>query len=208
MFISCEMPPLELLRRLAARVTGTYLGRFKTGELQPAAALALARKACEAAPDLAIVDGLAGFPDQAWLFQRATEMRGTARHILLVIDSLHSWAQGAGADASEYECLAAALASLRTLAGQLQAPVLMIVEENRPTLTKSTKRGLHSGAGHRGIEYGAESVLGMTCEDEQPDMSGEKRIVMKIEKNRHGKAGDSFNLLFHGALQRYREGGA
>src|SRR5918997_1542382 len=35
LFVSCEMSALELLRRHTARVTSTYLGRLKSGELGP-----------------------------------------------------------------------------------------------------------------------------------------------------------------------------
>ncbi len=207
LFVSCEMPPLELLRRLAARVTNTFLGRFKTGELLPREAVSLALRACEASPTLAIADGLAGFPKPEWIQERAAEVKGTARHFLLVIDSLHSWAHGAGADDSEYDALNAALSSLGRLAGALQCPALVIVEENRATLNRPGQRGMHSGAGTRRIEYTGETVFGMDCEDENPDMAGEKRITARIEKNRHGQAGTEVPLLFHGALQRFREGG-
>ncbi|RYG61661.1 hypothetical protein EON80_23775, partial [bacterium] len=45
MFISCEMSPLELLRRHTARVTETYLGKLKCGELSPAQSMSLVKRA-------------------------------------------------------------------------------------------------------------------------------------------------------------------
>src|SRR5207244_4282128 len=40
--LTCEMAPLELLRRLTARLTGTFLGRLRSGELEPEQSLCLA----------------------------------------------------------------------------------------------------------------------------------------------------------------------
>jgi len=44
LYVTCEMAPLELLRRHTARVTRTYLNRFKSGELSPRESLELARR--------------------------------------------------------------------------------------------------------------------------------------------------------------------
>jgi replicative DNA helicase len=45
LFVTAEMPPLALFRRLIARATGTYLGRLQSGELAPEVVEALARRA-------------------------------------------------------------------------------------------------------------------------------------------------------------------
>jgi replicative DNA helicase len=50
LFVSCEMGALELLRRLTARATNTYLGCLKSGELTPALALQLYERAVATAP--------------------------------------------------------------------------------------------------------------------------------------------------------------
>jgi replicative DNA helicase len=202
LFVSCEMAPLELLRRLIARATSTYLGRLKTGEFHPVEAVMLARKACEAAPGLAIVDGTAGYPSPEWLQQRAEEVRGDARQCLLVVDSLHSWAHGSGGEASEYDALNAALLNIGKLAASLQCPAIVITERNRSNMQRG---GLHAGAGSRRIEYAGETVIGLDRETD-PDTVGEVRVRVTIEKNRHGVTGVSLPLLFHGALQRFREG--
>lgn len=207
LFVSCEMPPLELLRRLAARVTGTYLGRFSTGELAPDVACEAVRRACEASPDLVLVDGTMAYASPTWIRDRAIEVRGQSRHVLVVIDSLHEWTRAAGeTGSSEYDQLGLALSSLRALANTLQAPVLIIAEEARDTLKGQTRRGMHSGAGHRSIEYGATTVMGMTCEDDDPDQFGNKRVTLVIEKNRRGQPNQSFSLTFNGARQEYTGG--
>jgi len=206
LFVSCEIAPLEIIRRMAARVTGTYLGRFKTGELAPAEAVTLARRACESAPLLALADGTAGFPDPAWILQQALVVKGDARNILLVVDSLHTWAARAEWGKTEYETLNLGLAELEKLAGALQAPLVTISERNRASMTGG---GLNAGKGTSRIEYAGESVIGLNYADEknkEADVNGEIALTMRIEKNRHGSKGKSLDILFHGAMQRFLEG--
>ena len=56
LFVTCEMAPAELLRRHTARISGTFLGRLKSGEMSAADAEQSARDALEAAPLLNFVD--------------------------------------------------------------------------------------------------------------------------------------------------------
>src|SRR3954468_10685893 len=98
LFVTCEMAPLELLRRHTARVTGTYLGRWKSGELTPATSLALARQAAAAAPQLAFADATQAIAGPDWLRDAARAVRGDAEHLLLVLDSLHAWADALPGD--------------------------------------------------------------------------------------------------------------
>ena len=57
LFVTCEMAPLELLRRVIARAAGVYLHRLKSGEYSRAAFAEYARKALDACPMLALLDG-------------------------------------------------------------------------------------------------------------------------------------------------------
>lgn len=202
---------------MTARVTGTYLERLKSGEKSPADVVSLVQRAAATAPGMAIVDALAGVPSDEQLYQWAMITRGDSRHFLLVVDSLHSLAHGRGGDSTEYDALNLAILSLGKLAGSLHCPVLVISERNRSSMGDG---GLNAGAGTRRIEYGAETVIGMNTETEKfkdrrgqvisrpvPfDMNGERAVDAWIDKNRNGAAGVSIDLLFHGALQRFREG--
>jgi len=205
LYVTCEMRPLELFRRITARVTDTFLGRLKSGELAPADSLALAHRACAAAPELALADATQAFADVAWIRTAAEAARGRARHLLLVVDSLHSWSEGASAALTEYDALNAAIAALRTLAGALGCPVLAIAERNRMSMKVG---GLSASAGSRKFEYGAETVIGLEAEQSKtapPPAQGEASVVLSVEKNRSGAAGKHVDLYFHGALQRFRE---
>jgi len=209
-YVTCEMTPLELFRRITARVTGTYLGRLKSGELAPDQARTLARQAVAACPNLVVLDCTRGHipafapainPDALNLYDLANMIRGDSPHMLVAIDSLHSWADRARFEMTEYEYLNAAIGTLTSLASMLTCPVIAIVERNRQSMDRG---GLSGGAGTRKIEYSAETVLELDAQ-ERPDAHGEAPVSLRISKNRGGLAGQSIELRFHGALQRYRE---
>lgn len=203
LFVTCEMAPLELFRRVTARVTGTYLGRLKSGELAPADSIRLARQAAEQTPLLAFADATRAFAPPEWLRDAALAVRGDAPHLLVVLDSVHSWAEAAPGEGSEYDALNAALAALRTLAHELECPILAIAERNRASMEKG---GLSAGAGTRKLEYGAEAVIDLARpEDTAPDASGEVVVTARLVKNRHGTVGTKVKLRWHGALQRFEE---
>lgn len=206
MFVTCEMAPAELLRRHTARATGTYLGRLKSGEMSGDDAEALARRAIEAAPGLAFVDATRAAAHPEYLQECARIVRGDARHLLIVIDSLHTWTQSTAGDAQEYEALNGAIRSLQTLAANLACPLLMISERNRDSMKSG---GLNAGAGTRKIEYQGETVIDLERDaNAQKDGNGEYEVILRLAKNRHGNTGKKIPLKFNGALQRFTDGGA
>jgi replicative DNA helicase len=203
LFVSCEISPLEILRRLAARVNKIPVMDLKTGEMRPEEVIAYARRACEKTPLLSIADGTKAYPSPEWIRQRAEEVRGKARHILVVIDSLHTWATRSQSNATEYEALNAGLASLELLAGRLMALVLVIAERNKGGMRDS---GQHATKGSGRIAYAGESVIGLDIHgEEEADLSGEKTVQVRVDKNRHGESPKTLYLRFHGDFQRFRE---
>ena len=76
LYVTCEMAPLELLRRHTARVTRTFLGRLKNGELTPLDSLLLARRACTEAPLLAMCDATRSYASPRWMLDAALATRG------------------------------------------------------------------------------------------------------------------------------------
>jgi replicative DNA helicase len=203
LYVTAEMAPLELLRRITARITNTYLGKFKTGELHPKEAARLVRQAAKAAPDMAIMDATQGYASPADILSAAEATRTLAPtgHLLIVVDSVHSWAEGAPGG-EEYDRLNAHLAALRKLAARLSCPILTVAERNRA----NSSGGLSAAAGSRKFEYGGESVFDLASkEDSTDDANGERPITLKLAKNRHGTPGKRIELRFHGALQSFRE---
>lgn len=205
-FVTCEMSPLELFRRVVARTTKTFLGRLKTGELHPAEMSNLAQRAASRAGDLTIIDATREFvPAFATSSQDygidsiANGVRADS-HCLVVVDSLHSWADRGAGEANEYEYLNCAISSLQALASTLVAPVLVIAERNRMSMAKG---GLSGGAGTRKIEYSAESVIELDAQSD-PNLNGETTVTLRLSKNRNGESNKSIELRFHGATQTYR----
>ena len=204
LFVSCEMAPLELLKRHTARETGTFLGKFKSGELTRAGAESLARRAIEAAPALALCDATQARAPLQFLCDIAEIVKGDAPHVLLVVDSLHSWALRLFPDLPEYEALNRAISGLQALAARLGCPILAICERNRSSMASG---GLNAGAGTRKIEYSGETVIDLHREDKaREDSAGEVAVKVTLSKNRHGAAGKGFDLQFNGALQRFQMG--
>jgi len=205
LFVTCEMAPGELLRRHTARATGTFLGRLKSGEMSGGDAERLALQACEAAPDFAFIDATTGPASPAFICDCAEIVKADAPHLLIVVDSLHSWAQGMAGDQPEYEALNAGVSGLQRLASRLGCAVLVVSERNRDSMKSG---GINAGAGTRKIEYGAETVIDLERDAKQPeDGGGEVEIKLTLAKNRHGTAGKPLALRFNGALQRFSEGG-
>lgn len=203
LFVSCEMSPLELLRRHTARVTNTYLGRLKSGEMPPAQSLALVKQAIQAAPQLALLDATCAPAAPVFLRDCVAIARGEARHILVVIDSLQSWVESVAGGVGEYEALGEGIARLRQLSHELQAPFFLMCERNRESMKTG---GLSAGAGSRKIEYSAETVIDLGCEEgTRDDGAGERPIRLKLTKNRHGTVGKSLDLSFNGGFQRFKE---
>ena len=205
LYVTCEMTPLELLRRITARLTGTFLGRLKSGELAPADSLRLAHRAVAAAPLVAIADATEAFAEAGWIRAAAEVARGDQEHLLVVVDSVHSWAEGFPGDVAEYDRLNLAIAALRSLAGGLGCPVLAVAERNRASMATG---GMNAAAGSRRFEYSGASVWDLaTGKDAHPDAEGAIPVTLTLAKNRSGAAGRCLHLKFHGALQRFVEAG-
>lgn len=205
LLLSTEMPPLDLLRRVVARTTSTFLGRLRSGELQVEDAVALAQRAVDAVPQLVFADATQGFASPDWLRHAAEATRGEARFLLVIVDSVHSWLDAAPGGIAEYERLGAGLDELHNLALRLDAAILGVAERNRATMQGG---GLSASAGHRKFEYLAESVWDLSRESSAtPNAAGEVAVSLTLAKNRAGIAGRKVGFMFHGAIQRFREVG-
>jgi replicative DNA helicase len=210
LFVSAEMPILELFRRLIARETGTFLGKLKSGEIEPKAAMQLAVRAAEKVPNIALMDATSAFASPTTIRDAAVALkdRTAAEHVLVVIDSLQIWARSGklngGDSATEYDAINNALSAAASIAGGLNCPLLLVSHRNRAG--NKSDGGLHAAKGSGDIEYVSESIIDLTRKDEQPDAAGEVEVKAVIHKNRHGVAGVSFPLRFVGRLQEFREG--
>src|SRR5262249_9815215 len=133
LYVTAEMPTLALFERVVARVTKTFLGKLTNGELSPEEVGALATTTARQVPRMAFVDACAGEVTPAALQARAEALRDRfeARHVLLVIDSLHVWARSVMREATEYERITAAVDSVAALAKRLSCPVMIVAHKSR-----------------------------------------------------------------------------
>ncbi len=203
LFVSCEMSPLEMFKRHIARETETYLGKLKSGELPPSRVLALAENAAAKTPLLALMDATTRPARTPHIYKTAELLRETHSkdgHLLIVIDSLHSWASKVNPDVEEYERLTNACDGLCELAQKLKCAVLVVSERNRSSMKND---GQNSGAGSRRIEYSAETVFGLDAEKEK--VGDERLVSLNIGKNRNGPADIKVNLVFNGGFQKFTE---
>ena len=207
LYITCEMTPAELLRRTTARVTKTFLQKFKNGALSLLTVRELATKAATACPQLTLADATQRYARPDWIKDIVLTHKTPTNHVLIILDSLHSWAESAGTDAQDYELISLACRELRTLAANLECPIIAIAERNRASFSKgANKDKVGAGAGSRKIEYGSESVISLERDDDdKPSPTGETAVSLTFAKNRNGAAGKQINLIFEGGFQRYRE---
>jgi replicative DNA helicase len=206
LYVTAEMPTLELFRRLIARATNTFLGKLKSGELGSREITRLAQATIEKSPWLAILDATAGYVPPSAIRNAASALRERAGGgaVLTVLDSLQYWARGAG-ELTEYELVSSAMRALSEVAAQLASPVLAISHRNREG--NKGNGGLHAGKGSGDLEYVAESVLELAPEakDAKPDAAGKTAVALSIHKNRHGAAGRIIPLYFTGRTQLFTE---
>lgn len=201
-YLTAEMAPVELFRRIAARVNGTYLDRFRTGELDAGARGQFFAAAVAACPLLSIADAteVPGHLDQ--IAEAVAAIRGDAAP-LLVIDSIHEWAGAvASQDLTEYDSLNWALVQLRNFARREGVAVLGLAERNRANIRGG---GLNAAAGTRKFEYGAHSVLDLERAENAILGSWPMRMDLTLHKNRSGSAGQKIPLEFDGRVQTYTE---
>lgn len=205
LFVTCEMPPIEMLRRLTARISGQYLGRFKTGEMTPGEARSHAESAVAQVPMLSMLDATSPGISPTDIRTAAETTRRLCpenRHLLIVIDSVHTWVRGFSAGLEEYSALTAGLDALRTIAQEMNCAVLGIGERNRASMQAG---GQSAAAGTRSFEYSSESVIELQAKQDCIDADGRTRVEVLLSKNRNGSPGRKIDMFFTGKLQDFQE---
>jgi replicative DNA helicase len=208
LYVTAEMSPVELLRRCAARTTGTNLNRLNGKQLTADALTAILDATSEANPMCAFLDATAGDVLPAAIAMAADGLmaRFQARRVLIVIDSLTDWAAGmiGRFAANEYEANEEALTALKGIALKLVCPVLIIVHRNRASQSAGADRQMFSGKGTGRIEYIAES-LWVLAPNGKADPTGKRSVSLTLAKNRHGAAHDPVMFQFEGRVQKFVE---
>lgn len=203
LFVSAEMPALELFRRVISRTTGCFLGRLKSGEYSPEQVRTLALKTAREVPALAFLDSTRAFASGETIHGAGEllKSRFDTHSLLVVVDSIQAWARGSRGEASEYDLITAGLTAAEDLARGLRCPTLCVSRRNRPGQKSG---GMHAGKGSGDLEYAAESLSELTPAGEA-DGEGVTSVTLTLHKNRHGAAGIEIPLQFCGRRQIFTE---
>lgn len=206
LYVTTEMAPLELFRRMIARETRTNLtalnDRMTSEEIR-----SLAQRTAESLQQIVLLDGTLSVAAEDTIISASTDLlREFESSPLIVIDSLQIWARSASRSQaySDYEVMGDAVRTLGAVAAELGSPVLCITHRNR---AGQIRGGMHASKGTGEIEYCAETILELNRDDEEqgPNSAAEVDVTVGILKNRHGSAGAEIKLRFNGALQMFRE---
>jgi len=205
MIATFEMPPIELLRRHAARVTNEYISKFRSGELHPDEWLRLMRSAAAKAPKLSILDGTCTSVSPADLLEAVEVSRQDDPYGVLIIDSASAWARSnESVGATEYERTTLAISALQQIAQKTRTAVVVVAEQNRAGRNEPRQ---DAAAGSRAFEYGAEVMIALSRDpDAIPDANSAIIIELELVKNRLGVQGRKIPMRFEGGFMRFSEG--
>ena len=206
LYLTTEMTPLELWRRLVAQTTSTPMRELLRATLTEDEEAKLNVRTVERCGMVNFVDASVQHVGVPFLEDQMRSLRTAAasRHALLVLDSLSTWVDGMRMDTevSEYNAISEGVTKLRDLANELQISVILIAERNRASMKDG---GLSSVAGSRRVEYGSDLVIALDVNADASDPHGvSKAIDLRILKNRNGYT-SSLTYNFVGSLMQWAE---
>lgn len=208
LYVTCEIEPLELIRRQVARVCKVNRRGIFSGRDDPAKEMDRFYRTAEARPGFCILDARVEPAPADYIARSMLVVQGTADHALLVIDSFHTWA-GALADVRtpETEYLGRAMNEIRGVCIERNFPAILLSERNRMAMEKG---GMSAGAGSRKIEYQSDVLLELAYPKDDEDgnksrVGGVSKLELRILKNRFGPPGGIIDLRFSGATMSFKE---
>lgn len=211
LFVTCEMTPEELVRRIAARIHRIKVSKFKNGDISGPEVRVLVNEALCSCPELYIANGMTEYISPEQIISFAEQIRKDNGHVLIVIDSFHAWGPSdpSHSSASEYDRLNVAVGQLLTIATNLKCPVIAVTEQNRASFGKhAPEEKLHAGAGTRKLEYSPETVLSLRKAgrgDDEQKGNLDRDMILTFEKNRNGKQGEQITLIFQSGYMGFKE---
>ena len=205
LIVECEVRPVRLLERMTAYQTRTYLAKLKDGTLSPDTIRDLAQRSLADLPLVEMIDATA-LPISVAEIEReavALRKRHSAKHVLVVIDSLHAWSlRSLTAVEKEYDRIGEAIRDLDGAAKSHHLSIITILERSLATMRDPSAT---SGKGHGGIGYAGEVALNLDAVGGLNETTGRRQIKLGIPKNRHGEQGFAIEMEFEGRLQRFTQ---
>lgn len=200
-FNSLEMSKGELMNRLYSMISSVYLGNIEKGKLSEFDWKRLAEAKDDLAhSNLAIIDKGG---------QKISDIRSHARTLqqngglkAIVVDYL-GLIQDTVPGRKRYEAITDFSVQLKTLARDLEVPVIALAQLNRQSENRTDKAPHLSDLRDSGaIEQDADVVMLLRRERSEKDREFEaSRMIIDVAKNRHGVTGE-VHLVFNGGCAR------
>lgn len=221
LYITAEMSESVIAYRMIAHVTGIKLSELFTGKMPPDAFTKAVNDTEAKTKHIAVIDLVREETalTLARLEARITELRPAKPHMLIILDSFHSWASSLPTSKDEREHYDALLDGLRSLAARHEVVFFVLVERNRT----NTSGGLSAASGTRRFEYCADGYLDLdvvtrVANKWKPEKGGDEELEdvgeltpvdntryvrIAARKNRYARYNCCCVLAFDGATQRF-----
>ena len=200
-FHSLEMSKSELLNRLYAMTSSVYLGNIEKGRLSDFDWQRLAEAKDQLAQsNLAIIDKGGQTLNDIRSHARTLQQNGGLKGIVVdYLGLIHDTVPGR----KRYEAISDFSVQLKTLARDLEVPVIALAQLNRQSENRLDKAPHLSDLRDSGaIEQDADVVMLLRRERSEKDREFEAtRMIIDVAKNRHGVTGE-VHLVFNGGCAR------
>lgn len=204
-FFSLEMGKDSVMTRLLAGEARVGMGELRSGRIQDASWPRLIAAAGQLSEAPLYIDDTAGISPYEI---RARARRLKARHglDLIVIDYLQMMSLKQKVDSRERE-VAEISKALKTLAKELEVPVIALAQLNRSVDARGDRRPMISDLRESGsIEQDADVIMMLYRDDyydkEDPEKAGHAEVI--IGKQRNGPTG-TVKLRFDGKFNKFRD---
>lgn len=209
LYITCELTPPQMFTRLTAHVCNVTMYVLNDKEGIPSIINSYYEKAEKKLDHIIFGDGsIAPALSVTWINQMLHMAAGPeGRTPLLIIDSLHAWAETcADPEVGEYQSINSAISSLRRIISNHNCPIIAISERNRASMQQG---GLSAARGSGRIEYVADVVIDLNRDDNDKSRRPEDPVILtaRIPKNRFGPQGLRISLEFDPSIMTFRETG-
>ena len=198
---SLEMPVIQLINRIMAAEASINSSNLKQGKLKGNEWSKLGTQMANMVKTKMFLDDTGGI-SIAELSSKARMLKMTEGLDLILIDYLQLMT-GAGENSRELE-ISNISRALKSLAKELDLPIVALSQLNRKLETRTNKRPILSDLRESGaIEQDADQIMFIYRGEDYQDKDMEEGVAeIIIGKNRHGSIG-SFLTIFQGEFTRF-----
>lgn len=204
-YFSLEMSKEDLMVRLLASEAKVHMGSLRNGRLQDSDWPRLIAAAGALSEAKLYVDDTAGVSPHE-VRARARRLKSKGELDMIIIDylqfmTLKQVRESRAVEVSEIS------RQLKSIAKELQVPVIALAQLNRAVEGRTDRRPMLSDLRESGsIEQDADIIMMLSRDDyydkEDPEKKGKATVI--VGKQRNGETGD-VPLRFDGAYQRFRD---